>query len=625
MPIKGVPGETTIDPNTGQAVVTFHMPEGEGNITLRGEQALEKKRQYEQQSGPMSVAPAEAPPAAPMTPMGGGAEPPPPTSAVMPSGRVRPVQTETGAPTMQYPEPAGPSLADRIRMEAWQPKYVGGRPEFSPAKRGAFDPSGAPVTDPRAPGFVRQGGSVTRQAGTPMDEQYRQEQRALTAAGTEIARMTTERQMADADRDAALAKTQAAEARTQAQDAEREAQDREAIYRADEEAYQEVSQQLKEKKIDPNRLFKQRGLFGNLVSAIGVSLGAMGAALGRTPNFAMQQQQAAIARDIAAQEREIDSLGASAQNALAVMDRHYRDRSEAKIALHRLMNEAMEAERGHLVATSRNPQLQEQYAQFALQQQQQQSQLEHQMRVAAQGKTTTQEAGRWAQYQRPTAGRMVRPSAAALAEADVKAREYEERMGIRRTPEQEFQLEKERAKAGGAAAAERAKVTSEGAAKIGEKMAKAQAATESISSMAQAAGLIWDPATEQYRKPEGHDIPGAGLIGGTFVGAGSEEGRRVQQKQEEAVLHVGRFISGAEVPEQQAQRIQEAMTGWGTEAEFVDGINSVVAQIRAEENRYREAFGPEASAEFDRRQREVRAAGVRKRTAAPPPPQPRER
>ncbi len=62
---------------------------------------------------------------------------------------------------------------------------------------------------------------------------------------------------------------------------------------------------LAKQKKDPQRLFKERGTVASIAAGIGVALGAFGAALTGTRNAALDIINAAIERDLDAQEREI--------------------------------------------------------------------------------------------------------------------------------------------------------------------------------------------------------------------------------------------------------------------------------------------------------------------------------
>ena len=59
-------------------------------------------------------------------------------------------------------------------------------------------------------------------------------------------------------------------------------------------------------RVDPERYWKEKGTAGTIAGVVGIALGALGSAMARTPNFALQMVDNAIARDIAAQEKDLD-------------------------------------------------------------------------------------------------------------------------------------------------------------------------------------------------------------------------------------------------------------------------------------------------------------------------------
>ena len=87
-----------------------------------------------------------------------------------------------------------------------------------------------------------------------------------------------------------------------------------------------AQQEYKDSKVDPTRAS------GGLFDAIGVALGAFGAALAKTPNFAMEIMQNRINNDIRAQEKEIEVRGKTADNALARFERNLGNMTLAKQA-----------------------------------------------------------------------------------------------------------------------------------------------------------------------------------------------------------------------------------------------------------------------------------------------------
>jgi len=63
--------------------------------------------------------------------------------------------------------------------------------------------------------------------------------------------------------------------------------------------------------VDPNRIYKERGTVGNILAMIAAGLGAAGAVLAKSPNYAMEAMQKAIDRDIAAQKATISAKRSS--------------------------------------------------------------------------------------------------------------------------------------------------------------------------------------------------------------------------------------------------------------------------------------------------------------------------
>lgn len=86
-------------------------------------------------------------------------------------------------------------------------------------------------------------------------------------------------------------------------------------------------------EIDQDRIWKRKGTGARIVSAISAALGAFGAALAKTPNFALEIINGEIERDIRSQEQEIAINRESAQNALADLQRQLGSMDLAKAAL----------------------------------------------------------------------------------------------------------------------------------------------------------------------------------------------------------------------------------------------------------------------------------------------------
>lgn len=86
-------------------------------------------------------------------------------------------------------------------------------------------------------------------------------------------------------------------------------------------------------EIDQDRIWKRKGTGARIISAISAALGAFGAALAKTPNFALEIINSEIERDIRSQEQEIAINRETAQNALADLQRQLGSMDLAKVAL----------------------------------------------------------------------------------------------------------------------------------------------------------------------------------------------------------------------------------------------------------------------------------------------------
>lgn len=134
----------------------------------------------------------------------------------------------------------------------------------------------------------------TRQA--TQDLQTEQQKGAIRAqlAGQQLADM----QAAQAQRAADYA------VRMQGEQKEREGREAKAFGEID-----SITTDLATSRVDPDHIWKEKGTGAQIVAALGVAMGAFGAALAHTPNYAMEIVQRQIDRDIDAQKENIATKG----------------------------------------------------------------------------------------------------------------------------------------------------------------------------------------------------------------------------------------------------------------------------------------------------------------------------
>lgn len=102
-----------------------------------------------------------------------------------------------------------------------------------------------------------------------------------------------------------------------------------------EASYEKARQDFANARVDPDRYVKSKP-GGNWLLGLSAALGAFGATLGRTSNFAMDFINARIADDVRSQEAEINVKGRDADNQLAQLTRSMGDLSLAKKAYRQL-------------------------------------------------------------------------------------------------------------------------------------------------------------------------------------------------------------------------------------------------------------------------------------------------
>lgn len=99
------------------------------------------------------------------------------------------------------------------------------------------------------------------------------------------------------------------------------------------DSYQRAVDRLQTMQVDPARYYQRAGVVGMLGNAIAVGLGAMGQALGGGPNVALDMMQQAIDRDLRAQEQDISTAGATADQRRGLLAEVRNDFTSREAAL----------------------------------------------------------------------------------------------------------------------------------------------------------------------------------------------------------------------------------------------------------------------------------------------------
>lgn len=314
------------------------------------------------QAANMSVAPP--PSATPERVPGGGARmsldaakglmaqkappPTPETNRVASAPQVPAASAGTPAQGSQPVQPAAQPQGDvplGYTMEAVGP---GGQKITGPAVRRADGSIGVYVAPTKgSPGGFTKLGQQTLEQHTETEAiaasaEERAEQAKAVGVQAEVDRLAAEEGAADE------AKWQAA-LQVQSQQDEIAAQQRKV--EAAEGEYAKLSEDVRNTKIDENQYMRgSRGVF----STIGMALGAFGAALAKTPNFAAEFVQSQIDRNIRRQEAELATKKGNAGNALAMLEKQTGSLEQAKVTLRSLMTEKAAAEARAVSTTGRS-------------------------------------------------------------------------------------------------------------------------------------------------------------------------------------------------------------------------------------------------------------------------------
>lgn len=116
-------------------------------------------------------------------------------------------------------------------------------------------------------------------------------------------------------------------------DEQRAVEERVNSYRS---SYDKAAQEFQAARVDPDRYMKSKGGGGRALTGLAAALGAFGAGMARTPNFAMDFINNRIADDMRSQEAEINVKGRAADNLLGRLTREMGDLQLAKKSFRQL-------------------------------------------------------------------------------------------------------------------------------------------------------------------------------------------------------------------------------------------------------------------------------------------------
>jgi hypothetical protein len=318
-----------------------------------GPQALAQNDVKQPQMGPPPPPTASDVPQNPVTrlPGGGVSIPISAARAITRGEKVIPEPPKPGEKPSDVPEnPKAPAKDERDGYKIGQemgymmPTVINNKEVFGPAVMTENGPRVMIRGTHGSPGGLTAQGKqlVGRQIGT--EHAIAQGRELETAGMAEGTRLASE----DAQQQFDYLKEQQRQAIIQQHDQEEENRQLEERVQKMDASYQAARDEFKTSKVDSGRYMR-----GNWMAVLGSALGAAGAALARTPNFAMDFVSQNIDRDIRSQEREIEVKGKTADNALADLVRSQGSLQAGKGALKQLLLEKAANQAGMISASTK--------------------------------------------------------------------------------------------------------------------------------------------------------------------------------------------------------------------------------------------------------------------------------
>lgn len=466
----------------------------------------------------------------------------------------------------------------------------------------------APVRVPGSPGIdpermreqgvmVPAGGTVVSEASPPYDvEQARMRQEANDRVlAADLA--TADAQMARAEKQRSMALIGLPEAQTKAAEEQSRFANMQQTYQKERDTVRrEVEEFDKQAKVDPNKFFKDRGAWGIIGAAIAQALGAYGATLGRTDNFAMRIINDAIERDIEAQKIEIQQGRIGQSNKLARLQDQLGDLEQAEAALRLQQKEIADRQ---MLAFAAETGIED--IQLAAQKQvavNQQSRLreEQDFYNASIGKQTRTVQEKFLQPQ-PASGAYERPP--TLKEQAGRAGDLAtiSRAGREIAGEPSPDVAAKRQQAGVAQ-------ESRDLAKYGERKQKFENAKAKLKNAAASIGVVLnDDGTVTI--PQGWSgASGFGATSGIPHSLLTKEGRTARQSVGAALSAYAQAVSGAAVTEQEMERLTKQFVGTWDE-DLPTGLANTWQSLVAEESSVDSSFQGGVVKQYQQRRGEV--------------------
>jgi len=345
-------------------------------------------------------------------------------------------------------------------------------------------------------------------------------------------------------------------------------------------------------KIDPNRLFREKGTGSVIASAIAQGLGAFGASLTNGQNYAKQIIDAAIDRDIAAQSDVINANRERTQNAINEFQRVYGlDREEAKLAVRSTANRYAASIADITAATIGTAEAKMQAAQFKADRLAKAMADDAHLSELYNGRLTTQYS--MASPHAATRGGPVAPKPETIKKRADALIAGGKAIGESSDPDEvraQAEKRKAEAEANKVAAGERGEVQ-----EYGKRRAEVSQAESVLKQYVAAMGGTVDE-TGAVTVPEG-DIPGTGAYDSRTPDL-QDKHRKVTQYRRWLAANVGKALSGSSVSPDQQEKI-DALLSENNEDGARRGAQILIQEIMDKRREIDASFGPKAVTQYE--------------------------
>jgi len=337
------------------------------------------------------------------------------------------------------------------------------------------------------------------------------------------------------------------------------------------------------RKVDPNHFFDTHGgTLGRIVIGLASAMGAFGATLGRTPNYAQQIIDKAIDQDIGLQREQIAEQGAAAKNKMAQLMRDYDlDVGEAAGILRNSQQQLADSQARAFAHATKSKDIADTFDKWYADRAAKRVDEDIQREDATVGKVSTR-----VEYRRNVGGAggtqldkwaqgLGYPTYQALVADDAAKKRADPNHTWNDTVRQASASAKGKADAGAVAA-------NPGLGqRLGAAVAKGEVAKDRARARGEAMGLEWDPDKDRFKVPGRASSFAKHVANAAGEFTGSEEGGRRETAAIQAADAYAIVLAGGQQPDKRHYEEAEQLMKTGSPRDFAIRANEAFDEAQA--------------------------------------------